>query len=288
MSKPFRVRFVAMLLAGWCWTVLPAVGTAQVVTQEAPPAPTHYKGREIATTMHYLGAPWLVRDSRQREEDCEALLEKLNIQPGQVVCDMGCGNGFYTLQLAKLVGPKGKVYAVDIQPEMLQLLRQGARQARLASIVPVLGLPHDPRLPENTFDLVLMVDVYHEFSHPEEMLLAIRRSLKPDGRVALVEFRAEDPAVPIKPLHKMSKAQILKELPPNGFELVEQFDGLPWQHLMFFRRAIVPEQGRSFRGSGHRAVQFCGAGDCSEAGTTITARVPRPGDDWISSWPPIH
>jgi SAM-dependent methyltransferase len=191
--------------------------------------------------MHYLGAPWLVRESREREEDCETLLEKLNVEPGQVVCDMGCGNGFYALRLARLVGPKGKVYAVDIQPEMLRLLRQRAKQAGLTNIVPVLGLPHDPRLPEDTFDLVLMVDVYHEFSHPEEMLSAIRRSLKPTGRAALVEFRAEDPAVPIKPLHKMSKSQILKELPPNGLELTDQFDGLPWQHLMFFRRGDAVE-----------------------------------------------
>lgn len=282
MRRSLAERFLVIWLAAWCWIVTSLVATAQVATQEAPPAPTHYKGREIATTMHYLGAPWLVRDSRQREEDCETLLEKLDVRPGQVVCDMGCGNGFYTLQLARLVGSKGKVYAVDVQPEMLRLLRQRAKQARLANIVPVLGLPHDPRLPADTFDLVLMVDVYHEFSHPEEMLLAIRRSLKPEGRVALVEFRAEDAAVPIKPLHKMSKAQILKELPPNGFELAEQFDGLPWQHLMFFQRITLTSHGRRFRGNGCRTAQICGAGGWGDVGMTTTARVPRPGAD--SSW----
>ncbi len=242
-SKPLSRWLLVLLL---CLSLgLPAAVPAQVAAPEAPPAQTHYKGREIATTMHVLGAPWLVRESRQREEDCRTLLRELDIEPGQVVCDMGCGNGFYTLELARRVGPKGKVYAVDIQPEMLRLLRQAAKQARLGNIVPVLGAPDDPRLPEETFDLVLMVDVYHEFSHPEAMLQAIRRSLKPDGRIALVEFRAEDPEVPIKPLHKMSKAQILKELPPNGLELVEQFDGLPWQHLMFFQKepAATPEPG---------------------------------------------
>jgi cyclopropane fatty-acyl-phospholipid synthase-like methyltransferase len=195
----------------------------------------HYKGREIAVTMHYLGAPWLTRDSREREEECGTLLESLHLKPGMTVCDMGCGNGFYTLELAKLVGPEGAVYAVDIQPEMLHLLEERAKQAEIANIKPVLGGVDDPKLPDASQDLIFLVDVYHEFSHPEEMLAAMRRSLKPDGRLVLVEFRLEDPKVPIKLLHKMSKKQILKELPPNGYKLVEQFDKLPWQHVMFFQ-----------------------------------------------------
>jgi FkbM family methyltransferase len=186
--------------------------------------------------MHYLGAPWLVRESREREEDCRTLLDQLDIKPGQTACDVGCGNGFYTLKLARLVGPQGKVYAVDVQPEMLRMLRTRARKENLANIVPVFGSAVDPKLPEGAIDLVLLVDVYHEFSHPEQMLAAIRKSLKPDGRVALAEFRAEDPNVPIKPLHKMSKEQIMKEFPANGFRLVDAFDDLPWQHLMFFAR----------------------------------------------------
>ena len=213
-----------------------AVLFSSVVTAKEPiPEPlTHYMGREIAITMHYTGAPWLVRDSRQREEDCEQLLKALNIKPGQVVCDMGCGNGFYSLKLAELVGPTGKVIAVDIQSQMLAMLRAEMRKAKLKNIRPLLGTPVDPRLEANSVDLVLLVDVYHEFSHPEQMLKAIRDSLRPHGRVALVEFREEDPLVPIKPLHKMSKQQILKEFPPNGFKLVEEYDKLPWQHLMFF------------------------------------------------------
>ena len=158
------------------------------------------------------------------------------MKPGQVICDMGCGNGFYTLQLARLVGPEGRVLAVDIQPEMLHMLDERAKAEKIDNIELIDGTAVDPRLPEGKVDLILLVDVYHEFSHPEAMLQAMRKSLKPDGRIALVEFRLEDPNVPIKLLHKMSKKQILKEIPPNGFRLVEQFDRLPWQHLMFFER----------------------------------------------------
>jgi len=198
-----------------------------------PPAQTHHMGREIAQTMHFTGAPWLVRESRQREEDCRTMLQALGVKPGQTVCDMGCGNGFYTLQLARLVGPRGRVYAVDIQPEMLQMLARNAAEARLANIRPVLGTPIDPRLPAGAIDMMLCVDVYHEFSHPEAMLGKIKESLAPDGQLVLVEFRGEDLAVPIKPLHKMTKAQVRAELEPAGFEMVREFDRLPWQHLLF-------------------------------------------------------
>lgn len=203
---------------------------------EIPPPRRHYLGREIAQTMHYTGAPWLVRESRQREEDCRMLLEALQLEPGQTVCDLGCGNGFYTLELARRVGPEGIVYAVDIQPEMLRLLVARARQAKLFNIRPVLGTVIDPRLPAGAVDLVFCVDVYHEFSHPELMLARIRESLRPAGQIVLAEFRGEDLAVPIKPLHKMTKAQVKQELEPNGFVLVREFDKLPWQHLMFFGR----------------------------------------------------
>jgi SAM-dependent methyltransferase len=201
-----------------------------------PPALTHYRGREIAQTMHYTGAGWLTREERQQEEDCDTMVSALGVKPGDVVCDMGCGNGFYTLKLAGIVGESGRVIAVDIQREMLGLLEERAQQEKVENIEPILGTVVDPKLPQGETDLVLLVDVYHEFSHPEQMLAAIRKSLKPDGRVALVEFRAEDPLVPIKPLHKMSKEQIMREFPPNGFKLVAEFDELPWQHVMFFQR----------------------------------------------------
>jgi ubiquinone/menaquinone biosynthesis C-methylase UbiE len=208
-------------------------GSARIVDRPPPPL-TEYRGRKIAQTMHYTGAPWLIRDEREREERASAMLSALGIQAGQTVCDLGCGNGFHTLQLARLVGPGGRVLAVDIQPEMLRLLQKRARDAGVANIEPILGLPHDPKLPEGKLDLILLVDVYHDFSHPEHMLRAMRRALKREGRIALVEFRAEDPKVPIKPEHKMSKTQILKEFPPNGFKLSGEYDKLPWQHLMFF------------------------------------------------------
>lgn len=186
--------------------------------------------------MHYAGADWLMRDTREREEDCSLLLTNLPLRPGITVCDMGCGNGFYSLPIARLIGEHGRVLAVDIQAEMLVLLRKRMEESVIENITPILGSPHDPRLPRASVDLMLMVDVYHEFSHPEEMLAAIRSSLKPDGRVALVEFRAEDPRVPILPLHKMSKEQIMKEFPANGFRLVDEFDRLPWQHVMYFAK----------------------------------------------------
>ena len=211
---------------------------------ETPPALTEYKGRQIAQTMHYDGAPWLIRENRENEERCSLMLASLGVKRGMTVCDMGCGNGFYSVQLAKLVGESGKVLGVDIQPEMLKMLEERAAGAEVTNIEGILGSLIDPKLPAGQVDLILCVDVYHEFSHPEQMLAAMRKALTPTGRLVLVEFRAEDPKVPIKPLHKMSKAQILKELSPNGFKLVAEFDKLPWQHMMFFERSQEQEDGK--------------------------------------------
>jgi cyclopropane fatty-acyl-phospholipid synthase-like methyltransferase len=199
-----------------------------------PPPLTEYKGRRIAQTMHYLGAEWLIRENREQEERCSLLLTNLGVKRGMNICDMGCGNGFYTLQLAKMVGETGHLYAVDIQPEMLKFLNERADKQGVTNVSPILGTFTNPRLPAGKMDLILCVDVYHEFSHPEQMLAAMRKALAPGGLVALVEYRAEDEKVPIKPEHKMSKEQIMKEFPANGFKLVKEFDGLPWQHLMFF------------------------------------------------------
>ena len=214
----------------------PAATSRAQRPQRIPPPLTAYKGRRIAPTMSYLGAEWLVRETREREEACTKLLKILDLEPGLTVCDMGCGNGFYSLKLAKAVGKDGKVLAVDIQPEMLSLLEKRAKAERVANIEPILGSLIDPHLPDESCDLILLVDVYHEFSHPEHMLKAMRKALKPNGQIVLVEFRLEDPRVPIKLLHKMSKKQIMKELPPNGYKLVRQYDELPWQHVMFFAR----------------------------------------------------
>jgi SAM-dependent methyltransferase len=218
---PSHLVFAAILFC----MVSPRTSAAE---DPIPPAVTEYKGREIAQTMHYLGAPWLTRESREREEDCKTLLAALKLKPGDTVCDLGCGNGFYSVKIAKLVGEQGRVVGVDIQREMLGFLKDRATEEKIANIEPVLGTVVDPKLPPGSIDLVLLVDVYHEFDHPEQML-------------ALAEFRAEDPKVPIKPLHKMSKAQIMKEFPPNGFKLVEEFHKLPWQHLMFFQRDDAPQ-----------------------------------------------
>jgi ubiquinone/menaquinone biosynthesis C-methylase UbiE len=209
---------------------------AAPATKPEPPPLTHYMGREIAQTMHWSGARWLTREEREKEEDCTTMVKQLKVQSGQWVCDLGAGNGFYTLWLAKLAGEKGRVLAVDIQPEMLEMLKQRAEKEKVSNIDLILGTTVDPKLPEGKLDLVLMVDTYHELSNPVEVLAGVRKSLKAHGRLALVEFRLEDDSVPIKVLHRMSKEQILKEMGANGFKVVEQFDGLPWQHLMFFER----------------------------------------------------
>ena len=199
-----------------------------------PPPIDRYLGRRIARTMHFSGAEWLIRDEREREERCSLMLANLGIKPGMTVCDMGCGNGFYTIPMAKMTGAQGRVVGVDVQPEMLGFLRDRIEEQGIENVIPILGSYHNPHLPPNTIDLILLVDVYHEFSHPEQMLAAMRASLKPAGVIVMVEYRAEDKTVPIKPLHKMSREQVNKELNANGFKLVSEFEKLPWQHMMFF------------------------------------------------------
>jgi cyclopropane fatty-acyl-phospholipid synthase-like methyltransferase len=218
--------------------ILPCFLVLSCLAQEMPPPPLkEYQGRVIAQTMHWQGAGWLIRNKREREEAATQMREELQLKPGMAVCDLGSGNGYHTLPMAEAVGEGGKVFAVEIQPEMLQMLKERAAARKLTNIETIVSTPHDPRLPASSCDLILLVDVYHEFSHPEQMLAGIRKALKPDGVAVLVEFRAEDETVPIKPEHKMSKQQVLKELTANGFRLVREFDGLPWQHMMFFGHA---------------------------------------------------
>lgn len=206
--------------------------------------PTHFEGREIAPPMGYLGASWLTRRERDAEENTSLLHQTLRVQPGQTACDVGAGNGYHTVRLARAVGPTGRVLAVDVEPAMLELLRDLVEKEGLHNVETIEGRPGNPRLPEGACDLILLVDVYHELAWPEPMLAAFRRALSPQGRLALVEFRAEDPEVPIKKLHKMSKAQIEREFSPRGFVLVESFDELPWQHLLFYSR---DDRGRDDR-----------------------------------------
>jgi len=249
-------KYLAILSAAMLgivsWTTPTAGQDAQSLSAAEPEVPAlredaeseaglqTYMGRPIAPPMHFSGAGWLVRSTRVEEENPARLLRTLELKPGQVVCDFGCGNGYHTLQLAKRVGPKGQVHATDIQQEMLDLLEERAAPRGLQNIKLVLAGEADAKAPASTFDLVLMVDVYHELSQPAEVLAQVRSSLKPQGRLAIVEFREEDPEVPIRPLHKMSQTQVMKELPANGFKLVGQFDGLPWQHVLFFARDDSP------------------------------------------------
>jgi len=209
---------------------------AEEENRKAPPGLRFYMFRPIAPTMHYDGAAWLVRATRESEEHCSLVLANMGLKPGMTVCDMGCGNGYYTLDIAKAIGKEGTVYAVDIQPEMLRMLRTRAKKAKLSNIKPTLGTYIDPKLPPDSCDLIVCVDVYHEFSHPEHMLAAMRKALKKDGLLLLVEFRAEDERVPIKPEHKMTRDQVLREMEANGFKFERSFDKLPWQHMLFFAR----------------------------------------------------
>jgi ubiquinone/menaquinone biosynthesis C-methylase UbiE len=203
--------------------------------RDEPEGLTKYLGRRIAQPMSYMHMNWLNRPERLKEENPQEMLEQLGLKDGLVVCDLGAGDGYHTLQMAPRVGPKGKVIAVDIQPEMLQELSRKLAEKKYDNVETILGEIWDPKLPENAVDLVLMVDVYHEFSHPVQMLAALRKALKPDGLIALVEFRAEDPTVAIKPEHKMTRVQILKEYKANGFKLAKEYERLPWQHLMFLQ-----------------------------------------------------
>jgi len=220
----------------------------------ATPRPKSYMGRPIAPTMSWEGGDWLMRATREKEERCSALVAALAVKPGQSLCDFGCGNGFYTFPLAKQVGAKGKVYACDIQPEMLELLkREGAKHDVGDVVVPVLCSETDPKLADASIDLALLVDVYHELAWPAEVLAALKKALKPDGQLAIVEFRLEDPEVPIKLEHKMTKKQLVKELDANGYEVAREFDELPWQHVVFFRakRAEpVKREGAANQGEG--------------------------------------
>ena len=195
-----------------------------------------YMGREIARVMGYEGADWLERDTRTAEERPDLLLRALELKPGMTVADIGAGTGYYSWRMAERVGKSGRVLAIDVQPQMIALLDREMKRRGVVNVKSTLGTATDPKLPEGTVDLALMVDVYHELEHPYEILSAIVRSLKPGGRVVFVEYRGEDPAVPIKPHHKMTEAQVKKEAAALPLEWVKTVEDLPWQHVIVFRK----------------------------------------------------
>ena len=262
-----------------------------------------YLGREVAHTMHWAGAGWLMRRTREDEENGVALRAWLAVERGQAICDLGCGNGYHTLPLAEAVGPDGRMFAVDLQPEMLVMLQQRTEEAELDNVAFVEATVDDPKLPPSSCDLVLMVDVYHELSHPVRVMRRVRRALKEGGEVVLVEFRAEDPEVPIKPEHMMSKAQVIREMASHGFALSRETDDLPWQHAMAFApvadppRDFEPRQvlrgfGAALRGVDPRVVRaFLGRGAMLPQKLTpppdgaASARIATDGDVMVATWP---
>ena len=195
-----------------------------------------YMGRQISHVMGHQGATWLERPEREREENTTELIRCLKLKAGDQVADIGVGTGYIARRIAKVIGPQGTVHGVDIQPEMLELLESNMKKLGLTNVKGVRGTISDPKLKPNTLDFVIMVDVYHEFSHPYEMMAGIVKALKPGGRVAFVEYRAEDPKVPIKRLHKMSEAQVKKEASLFPLKHVETYKKLPWQHVVFFEK----------------------------------------------------
>lgn len=193
-------------------------------------------GRPISGVMGVSGADWLERSEREIEEMPETALDKIGIRPGMTVADVGAGSGYFTLRLSRRVGETGKVYAVDIQPQMLNILRERLQKDGIKNVATILGSPGDPYLPPNTFDLILMVDVYHEVSQPQKLLRKLKPALKQDGRLVLLEYRKEDPHIPIRSDHKMSVAEAKMELEAEGYRLEKVLPDLPRQHILVFRK----------------------------------------------------
>lgn len=197
-------------------------------------------GRAIAPVMGVGGADWLERPEREAEESPSVAIRALKIRRGQTVADIGAGSGYYTVRMARVVGPEGKVFATDIQPGMLDILARNVARAKLDNVVPVRSTPDDPKLPPDSLDLALLVDVYHELAAPQAFIRKLRASLKRTGRLVLLEYRKENPSVPIRPEHKMSVAEVRRELEPEGFILSAVLDDLPWQHILVLTRTDAP------------------------------------------------
>ncbi len=248
----FRVVLVILLSVAW-WPITatpadPPTRSANAAATVAPPKPIYtrgprtrdgtgkyYLGREISQVMGHEGINWLERDTRETEEAPSRAIAALDLKPTDVVADIGAGSGYYTFRIAPLV-PRGKVLAVDIQREMLEYLEEREKKLGFTNVEAHLGRIDDTQLAPGSVDVVLLVDAYHEFSHPYEMARSMFRALRPGGRVILLEYRAEDPSVPIKPLHKMTEAQARKEMETVGFQWQVTHGFLPWQHFMVFTK----------------------------------------------------
>jgi ubiquinone/menaquinone biosynthesis C-methylase UbiE len=217
------------------WAAVWMAGQLILWAQDVHPS----TGRQIAPVMGMGGADWLVRAEREQEEAPDAALDAIGIRKGSAVADVGAGVGYFTWRMAERVGPEGRVYANDIQPEMLERLRKNVAARGFKNVETVLGAADDPRLPAGKIDLVLLVDVYHEFSQPRKMLGKILESLAPGGRLVLLEYRKEDPKVPIRPEHKMSVAEVKAEIEPEGFHFEKSLETLPRQHVLIFTKARV-------------------------------------------------
>jgi ubiquinone/menaquinone biosynthesis C-methylase UbiE len=250
MHMILRLQYLAIAVAAYCCATSIVCGAP-----ERPPyekrevhdpngTGTFYLGREIAQVMGHQGADWLERPEREAEENTDRMVELLALKPGEVVADIGAGTGYITRKLAKGVGTNGSVYAVEIQQEMLDILTNKLAHSGIHNVKPALGTVKDPKLPANAMDTILMVDVYHEFDHPYEMMDSMWRSLKPGGRIVFIEYRAEDPKVPIKVVHKMSVEQVRKEAEIFPLKWEKTISDLPRQHMIIFRKAAEPKKPR--------------------------------------------
>jgi ubiquinone/menaquinone biosynthesis C-methylase UbiE len=233
MHKRTRVAGVATITS-----VLALAATLHLSAQQTASGPgTHpISGRRFAGVMGYQGAEWLDRAERVGEEEPDIAIDAIKIEKGSTVADVGAGSGYMTVRMARKVGPAGKVYANDIQPEMLMLLRQRLAKERITNVETVLGSADDPKLPGAMLDLILMVDVYHELQQPQAMLRHMREALKPGGRLVLLEYRKEDPSIPIRIEHKMTVADAKLEIEAEGFKLSKVDAVLPRQHILIFTR----------------------------------------------------
>jgi SAM-dependent methyltransferase len=237
-ARTLALLALAALAAASAPAALATAGRAVAAQGVATSPGVHpVSGRRIADVMSHAGADWLDRPEREAEERPDRAIEALRLRPGAVVADLGAGSGYFTVRLARRVGPSGRVFAADIQPEMLSLLRTRLQREALSNVELVQSVEDNPRLPPRTFDLILMVDVYHELARPQVILSKLLASLKPTGRLVLLEYRKEDPTVPIRPEHKMSVAEARLEVEAGGFQLDRVDSRLPRQHILIFRPA---------------------------------------------------